>query len=420
MLKSAESEPKICRDLRGRYPVIGHLTADPCSLISDTCLHEMDRKMNAEIVKKRIKAIRQQLLSKKIDCLIATHPANVTYTTAFSGTDSWALITQRQIYLLTDSRFSEQAEKECLGCKIIQRTDSETLAEVAAKLIIRLKPNLRKQAGKKPVPKVLIEKSTTLAFFKALKKNIYPSASLSVDDGMIEPLRSIKDISEITCIKLAARIATKALRQILCLIKPGMTENELAGLLDFQIRKLGAINGFETIVAFGPNASRPHHQPSKRTLKQNDTILIDFGAKYKGYCCDITRCFAFGRTTAFYKRVYDVVEQAQSSAIKMVKADVEIRHIDAAAREVIAKNDLPVYGHGTGHGLGLVIHELPFVKAVAKGRLHTGQIITIEPGIYIPGKLGVRIEDDVLVTETGCRVLTNICPHDLEIEKTPK
>jgi Xaa-Pro aminopeptidase len=194
-------------------------------------------------------------------------------------------------------------------------------------------------------------------------------------------------------------------------IKPGMTENELAGLLDFQIRKLGGTNGFDTIVAFGPNASRPHHQPSRKILKRNDTVLIDFGAKYKGYCCDITRCFAVGKSTAFYKGVFDVVEQAQAAAIKMVKADAEIVRIDAAAREVIRKNGLPVYEHGSGHGFGLEIHELPFLKAVTTGRLQAGEVITIEPGVYIPGKLGVRIEDDVLITKTGCKILTRNCPH---------
>jgi Xaa-Pro aminopeptidase len=367
--------------------------------------------MNTETIKKRTRAICQQLIEEKTDCLIATNPSNVTYITAFSGTDSWALITQRQIYLLTDSRFTEQAEKECVGCTIIQRDDSQSLAEVAAKLIIRLKPNRRRRAEIKPVQKISIEKSTTLVSFKGLRKNIYSYARLLTDAGRIESLRSIKDSNEITCIKLAARVATKALKQTICLIKPGITENELAGLLDFQIRKLGAKNSFETIVAFGPNASRPHHQPGAKRLKQNDTILIDFGAKYKGYCCDITRCFVIGKPDALYKRVYNVVEQAQAAAIKMVKAGVEIRLVDAAAREVIAKNDLPVYGHGTGHGFGLEIHELPFIKASDKGRFQAGQIITIEPGIYIPGKLGVRIEDDVLVTENGCKVLTKVCPH---------
>jgi len=358
-------------------------------------------QMNKQIIRNRIKAIRYQLNKKKINCLIVIKPANVTYATGFMGADSWAVITKKQLYLLTDSRYTEQAQKECAACRIIERADSVPLAQAAAKLV----------KGLKSVRTVTVENSISLACFEVLRKNT--SAHLKTATDVIEALRSSKDTSEITRLRQAVSIAAKALKQTLRNVKTGMTENELAGLLDFQIRKLGAINGFETIVAFGPNASRPHHRPGKKRLKQNDTILIDFGAKYKGYCCDITRCFVVGRPTAFYQKVYDVVEQAQAAAIKMVKAGVEIVRVDAAAREVIAKNDLPVYGHGTGHGLGLEIHELPYVKAESKGKLQAGQVITIEPGVYIPGKLGVRIEDDILVTETGCKILTRSCPHSL-------
>jgi len=355
--------------------------------------------MNKQVIRNRIKAIRHQLKKKKISCLIVTNPANVTYTTGFMGTDSWAVITKKQVYLLTDSRYTEQAQKECTACRIIQRADSSPLAEAAAKLVKRLKL----------IRAVAIGKSASLADFEALKKNI--QARFGTIANLIEAIRSNKDRSEIAAIRTAASIAAKALKQTLRAVSPGITENELAGLLNFQIRKLGAINSFDTIIAFGPNASRPHHQPSKKRLKQNDTILIDFGAKYKGYCCDITRCFAVGKPTVFYKKVYDVVEQAQAAVIKMVKAGVEIIRIDAAAREVIRKNNLPVYGHGTGHGLGLEIHELPYIKTESKGKLQAGQVITIEPGVYIPGKLGVRIEDDILVSETGYKILTRKCTH---------
>jgi len=191
-------------------------------------------------------------------------------------------------------------------------------------------------------------------------------------------------------------------------MKSGVTESELAGRLDFEIRKLGARNSFDTIVAFGPNASRPHHQPSKRKLKKRDTVLIDVGARYKGYCSDITRSLAAGKPTRLFERAYDAVQQAQTAAIKMMKAGAEIQQVDAAAREVIGKHDLPVYGHGTGHGLGLEVHELPVVSDKGVGKLKAGQIITIEPGVYIPGKSGVRIEDDVLVTKSGCRILSGI------------
>jgi Xaa-Pro aminopeptidase len=377
--------------------------------------------MNKETIKKRIRMIRRDMSKKRIRCLIITKPANVTYTTGFMGEDSWAMITANQVYFLTDSRYTEQAHKECAGCRIVERGGS--MAEAVAQLAKKLKS----------FRTVTVEQSTSLANYEALKKHV--KARFRTAAGIIETARSIKDSSEIAAIKTAASIAAQALKKIRRHIKPGVTESELAGMLDFQIRKLSATNSFPTIVAFGPNASRPHHQPGTRKLKNKDTVLIDFGAKYKGYCSDITRCFACdegilplsqagGRMPAerkagtaspqanpFYKKVYDVVEQAQAAAIKMIKAGVKIKQLDAAAREVIDKSGLPVYGHGTGHGFGLEIHEDPFLKPDGKGVLKAGQVLTIEPGIYIPGKIGVRIEDDCLVTKTGCKILTKMCPH---------
>jgi len=373
--------------------------------------------MNKEVIGKRIKAIRRELNKKRISCLIITKPANVTYTTGFMGDDSWAMITEKQVYFLTDSRYTEQAQKECVGCKIVERGDS--MAEALAQLIKRLKS----------IRTITVENSTSLASFEALKKHV--KTRFRTASGVIETVRSVKDSGEIAAIKTAASISAQALKEIRKFMKPGVTEIELAGMLDFQFRKLGATNGFPTIIAFGANASRPHHQPSARKLKKKDTVLIDFGARYKGYCSDITRCFvcsesilplsparagrprhtASPRLNAFYKKVYDVVEQAQAAAIKMIKAGVKLKQVDAAAREVIAKSGFPVYGHGTGHGFGLEIHEVPFLKPEGKGELKAGQVLTIEPGIYIPGKIGVRIEDDCLVTKTGCTILTKMCPH---------
>jgi Xaa-Pro aminopeptidase len=357
---------------------------------------------------------------KKIQFLLITKPANVTYITGFLGEDSWAAIARGRVYLLTDSRYTEQAQKECPSCKIIDRAGP--MVDAVARLVKKLKT----------VRTVAVEDSVSMADFELLKKAV--KARLRTTASIIETIRSIKDASEIAAIKTAAAISAKALAQTLPYIKPGVTESELAGMLDFQIRRLGARSSFEPIVAFGPNGSRPHHQPGKRKLKQKDAVLIDFGARYNGYCSDITRCFLCGEgilplftaagkmpagrkagtaspRTAFYKKVYDVVEQAQAAAIKTIKAGVKITQVDAAARDVVKKANLPVYGHGTGHGFGLEIHETPFLKPEAEGNLMAGQVITIEPGIYIPGRLGIRIEDDVLVTKTGCQILTHDCPH---------
>ncbi|UCG47024.1 MAG: aminopeptidase P family protein [Phycisphaerales bacterium] len=359
--------------------------------------------MNKEIIRTRIRSIRRRMNENTVDCLILTRPANVTYATSFMGEDSWAVITPRRVYLLTDSRYTEQAEKECLDCRIIER--ASTLALAAARLITK----------RSSLKTVAVEKSASLADYQALRKNI--TLPLRTPADIVESVRAVKQNAEVSAIRAAASLAAVALQQTLKKLRPQMTENELAGLLDFNIRMLGAGNSFDTIVAFGPNASRPHHQPGRRKLKNKDTILIDFGARYKGYCSDITRCFALGAPTPLFRNTYDVVQKAQAAAMSLVKEGARLADIDAAARNVIRQSALPVYGHGTGHGFGLEIHEIPFLKAKAPGALRAGQVITMEPGVYIPGRLGVRIEDDLLVTETGCRVLTRSCPQSYRLHR---
>lgn len=345
----------------------------------------------------RIKSVREYLKRSKTSCLIVSSQANITYTTGFTGHDSRVIITSRAVYLVTDSRYTEQAKGQCHDCKIIQRTSA--MAEAIAKVINKLKS----------IKTVAVEDGVSVAEFAALKKNI--KARVNTTAGVIETVRDCKDNSEIKAIEKAGEIAAQALKNTMKFMKPSITENHLAGRLDLEIRKLGATISFDTIVAFGANASRPHHQPGGTKLKKNDTVLIDFGARYKNYCSDITRCFAIGKVSRLYRKAYNAVAQSQSAAIEMVKAGVENREVDAAAREVIKKQGFEVFGHGTGHGLGLEVHESPVLSPKAKGKLIAGQIVTIEPGIYIPGKLGIRIEDDILVTNSGCKLLTH-CPKE--------
>jgi len=350
-----------------------------------------------QIIKRRVRAIRQALGRKKISLFLVTKPANVTYTTGFSGDDSWVAITKGGVYLLTDSRYTEQAKNECPACRIIERDGP--MVEAAAELAEKLKS----------VRAITVEKSTSLGDFEKLKEKV--KGRVGSTANIIENLRSSKDDSEIAAIKKAAQIAAEALEKTLKHIKPNVTESELAGALDFEIRKLGAKNSFETIVAFGADASRPHHQPGTRKLKKNDTVLIDFGVQYRNYCCDLTRCFAVGKVSDFYRKVYEAVKEAQAAAVKIVKPGVEVEKVDEAARAVIRKYGLPVYGHGTGHGIGLEVHEEPVISEKSKGKLQAGMVFTIEPAVYVPGRLGVRIEDDVLVTENGCKVLSHGCPY---------
>jgi Xaa-Pro aminopeptidase len=185
-----------------------------------------------------------------------------------------------------------------------------------------------------------------------------------------------------------------------------MTESDFAGMLDYEMRKRNSVAAFDAIVCFGSNGSRNHHFPGPRKLKKNDTVLVDFGAVYKGYRSDKTRTFAVGKVNKTFAKAYETVAAAQTAAINLIADGVALKDIDTAAREVINATQFPAYGHGTGHGLGLDIHELPFMSHIAKGKLQAGQAITVEPGIYIPGKFGIRIEDDILVTKTGHKILT--------------
>jgi Xaa-Pro aminopeptidase len=353
--------------------------------------------MKTEHMLRRVENVRDQLRKSHLDALILTTAANVTYVTGFLGEDSWAIVTARAVYLLTDSRYTEQAQKECVGTVIVERKD--LIAPAAGKLIRKLRPKAA----------VAVESSISVAMYRVLKKGL--DVPLKPAGEIIETLRAVKDEEETAAIKTAAAIAATAFKRAVRHAKPGVTEGELAGILDLEMRRQGAKIGFETIVAFGPNASRPHHQPGPRRLTETDTVLIDFGARYNGYCCDITRSFVLGKPTAAYRKAYQAVEKAQAAAIAAAKAGIDLAKLDAIPRAVIRESGLPVYGHGTGHGFGLEIHEMPFLRDKADGTLKAGQIITIEPGVYIPGKLGVRVEDDILITNSGCQLLTAQCPR---------
>ena len=344
--------------------------------------------MRARAVSSRLGVLRQAMRGKGFDWLILTSPANVTYLTGFMGEDSWVVVGRRKSYLLTDSRYTEEAHRDCAGCEIIERKDS--MAKTVCGIV-----GTRGSAG--------VDGAMSLAFYEPLRKAL--KGRLRSAGRIVEGLREVKDPGEVRLIKEAAAIAWRVLQRSL-VPEVGISETELAGRIEFEMRKLGARPSFDTIVAFGSNASQVHYRPANRRLRANDTILIDFGVRWKGYCCDVTRCYAVGKAGRLYRKAYDAVLEAHRTAAAMVKAGVSVKELDAAARKVIADAGLPPYGHGLGHGLGLEIHEGPVVSSGSQARLKAGQVITIEPGVYIPGKLGIRIENDYLVTEKGCRLLT--------------
>ncbi len=351
--------------------------------------------------KRRIRNLKSELKKLNIDAMLVTGSSNVSYLSGFTGHDSWLIVGPSQNYLITDSRYTEQARKQCRHCKVIERKNS--LSSAAAEALNKIESI--KVAG--------IEDDVRLDIYKLVRRKL--NSRLIAVKQIVEKLRQVKDDQEIAFIRKAGDIAINALRLTLEQIKCGMSECHLAAMLDYNIQKQSSKPGFDTIVAFGENASQPHYQPGAVKLKKNDTILIDFGARYNGYTCDITRCFAFGKANKKYITVYEAVLEAQQAAIAKIAAGVSVGEVERAARDVITKAGLPQYGHGTGHGLGLDVHEMPTVsEKITVGKLMVGQVITIEPGVYIPGNLGIRIEDDVVVTKKGCKLLT---PSDF---KDPK
>ncbi|MBE0535563.1 MAG: aminopeptidase P family protein [Phycisphaerae bacterium] len=348
--------------------------------------------MDEQTAAGRLAGVRRRMRAQNLDALVIMGAENVTYLTGFMGHDSWVLVIGRRAWLITDSRYTEQAESECVGCRIIERRGP--IIEAVSGIFGRNRSV--KLAG--------VEDTCPVATYRRLRRGV--DVRLKPVAQVVEAVRRCKDPDEVAAITKAAAAAWKALNAALPQLQAGMTERHAAGILEFEMRKLRAAPSFETIMAFGPNGSRNHHQPGERRLKKNDTILIDFGARVGGYCSDTTRCFAFGKAGRLYERVYYGVLAAQKAAIRKMRAGVKLCDVDQCARAVLEERGLPVYGHGTGHGLGLQVHETPFMSKAAKGTLRAGDVVTVEPGVYIPGKLGVRIEDDVLVTETGCRILT--------------
>lgn len=348
--------------------------------------------MTENTLKKNVTAVAASLKNLSLDAAVITSGPNVSYLTGFSGDDSWAIVIGKRTFLLTDSRYAEQALKECPSCKVVQQTKG--LADEAANIIAR----------SKRVKTIGVEDTTSVAVYDAIRRKV--SVKVKKVSNVVEQVRAIKSADEAAFIRKAGKIADASLESALEHIAVGITESQLAGAIEFEMRKRGAAASFDTIAAFGANSSRAHHSPGKRKLEKRDTILIDFGVRCNGYCSDKTRCFVVGKPTKTYKKAYDAVADAQAAGIKAVADGVSCAEIDAIARGVIENAGFIPYGHGLGHGLGLEVHEMPVVGKGRKEKLIAGQVITIEPGIYIDGKFGVRIEDDIFVTKTGCKILS--------------
>lgn len=362
--------------------------------------------MDTAQIKRRVRTVRQRLHDEGLDGLIVTGAENVRYLTGFAGDDSWAVVLPRSVVLVTDSRYTEQAQAECIGCRVVERKGP--LAKKVNELL----------ESQHSVEAMGVEDSCTVATLRGIRKAM--KAKVKPVRNVVEAVRMIKTEAEVRLIQKASKIAFDAMDWALGQLKPQMTERQLAALYVYRLSHYDATEGFETIVCFGPNGSRNHHRPSGRKLTKKDVLLLDFGANYNGYISDMTRCFAVGTPSDFYCRVYQTVARAQKAAIAAVRPGVKVCDVDAAAQKVIEAAHLPPYGHGTGHGLGLQVHEMPSVSGLdKKTRLQAGQVITIEPGVYLPGKFGIRLEDDVLVTDTGSKILSRDKRFDIDVDTVP-
>lgn len=350
--------------------------------------------------------IGARLEAAGLDAMLLTGEANRFYASGFhsSGTDGVALVTKDRAWYFTDARYTEAAGRTIRGAEIREvghgRGYGALLEEV-----------LREQGARRlGFEDAYMTVQDWERYRKALPCELVPASEL------LWELRRAKDDEELEAMVAAQRIAERALEDILNELRPGLTEKEVAARLQYRMLHYGAEDmSFDPIVVSGPNGSLPHGVPSERELRQGEFVTMDFGCVYHGYCSDMTRTVAIGSVTEEMRKVYETVLSAQKAGIAAARAGVTGREVDGAARAVIAAAGYgDAFTHSFGHGVGVEIHESPNASPMSDQPLPAGAVISAEPGIYLPGSMGVRIEDVILLTEEGCRNLTR-APKELLI-----
>ncbi|MFZ5644045.1 MAG: M24 family metallopeptidase [Bacillota bacterium] len=343
----------------------------------------------------RINGLRELMQCEGIDSFLVTSQENRFYFTGFTGSSGSVAITQKDIFLFTDFRYDEQAKIEAPHCQIIMVKDA--LTDSLEDLV--KEANLKKMGFEGD--------SVTYQQYNTLKEKL-ETVEIRPLPGVLDCLRSIKDDKEIDRVKKAVSLSDKAFEHILPFIKEGVSEREIALEIEFYMRKNGSEGvAFPTIVASGQRSSLPHGIASQKKIARGDLVTLDFGAVLEWYNSDITRTIAVGEKNEEQQKIYNIVLEAQLSGISSVRPGIPASEVDRAARKVIEDHGYgEFFGHSTGHGLGLKVHENPRLSAKDDTELKPGMIITVEPGIYLPGWGGVRIEDTVLVTGHGCSVLS--------------
>lgn len=345
------------------------------------------------------------LRKEKLNALLITNFTNVSYLTGFSGDDSYVLVTPQQCIMLSDQRYTTQLEEECPDLELEIRGPGKKMLSSVASLLAKLK-----------ISKVGFESnSMTVALHSALDAAL-PKCELIATDGWVEQLRMLKDRDEVASTRRACDIARRTFEVVRATLTPNMTELQVAADLEYHARRFGGkCMSFPSIVAVGPRAALPHASPTAQRLDADDFVLIDWGVNEGQYMSDLTRILVTGRILPKLRKIYDIVLKAQLAGIKAIKPGVTAQSVDNAARSVISKaGHGKHFGHSLGHGTGLEIHEAPRLGTGQETILKPGMIVTVEPGIYLPGWGGVRIEDDVLVTRSGHEVLTSV-PKDLDL-----
>ncbi len=346
-------------------------------------------------MEERRNKIRALFAAHDADAILTFSPENRRYVTSFTGSSGYVILAKEETVLLTDSRYIEQASKQATGVKVVLHQNNWLMT-------------LKEQLDHLSVKRLLFEQDTvSYKLFHDLTE-VLPDVTLVPSSGLIEIIRQVKDAGELAIMREAAHIADQAFTHILEFLRPGLKETDVALELEVAMRKLGATgSSFDTIVASGERSAMPHGVASDRVIQTGEFVKMDYGCFYDGYASDITRTVAIGQPSPRHKEIYELVLAAQLTAVNGMRAGLTGEQADALARDVIKAGGYgDHFGHSLGHGLGLAVHESPRVAQRSSDMLKEGMVVTIEPGIYIPGFGGVRIEDDVVLTGHTCERLT--------------
>jgi Xaa-Pro aminopeptidase len=353
------------------------------------------------MTEQRLERLYTKLKSSGLDAFLVTVLPHIRYLSHFSGSNALCLITQDRKVFLTDGRYREQAQQEVVGFRIVV-SQKNLLEEISRrKLLLSLR-----RIG-------IDANSVTISQWKNLKK-LFPRVKFVPSTSIIEELVAVKDETEIGAMREAVRITDRVFHAVLERIKAGVRELDIAAEISYLHRKFGAeADAFEPIVASGKRGALPHARASAKEIRRGELVTLDFGCRVNGYHSDLTRTVAVGKPGREEKKIYHVVLEAQKRGIEAAVAGAKVKRVDRSARRYIKEQGYgKFFNHSLGHGLGLQVHEMPRVSGASKETLLAGNVITIEPGIYVPGVGGVRIEDDVVVRNGSCEVL-NTSPKEL-------